>query len=237
MTEPQHKNLHVFELEWNEDLKKIYDVFTKFYISMPSIIDINGAPRLPLIFKTLEEAYENPFYTHKQALWLDRISNPSEEICELMLLLDKYNLHHNVDFFHTSLHEEFKDSYLPHRHLPGGAVRSTTKDNKAIDQFSGSNPGEKQVPIQTVYGQLTFPFINSPKTETQWSATYDLPFNERRPFTEEEITRRYVLTDRPVVFDVMTWHSGKILDGFDERVIIGIPSKSKSFLDAVEWFK
>jgi hypothetical protein len=228
--------MHYYELEWNDDFRIIYEIYVKFYISMPSIIDINGAPRLPSIFKTLEEAYENPFNTHKQALWLDRISNPSKEICKLMLLLDKYNLHHNVDYFHTSTHKKFKEFYLPHRHLPGNAARSISGNNTALTEFSGNNPGEIQVPMQTVYGQLTFPFINSSATETQWSSTYNLPFNQRRPFINEEITGRYVLTDKPVIFDVMSWHSGKILDNFEERVIIGCPSKSESFLDAISHF-
>jgi hypothetical protein len=236
MTEPQHKNPHVFELGWNEDLKKIYDILIKFYISMPSIIDITGAPRLPIIFESLKEGYENPYNVHKQALWLDRITNPTEDVIRLIQLLDKYNLHHNIDFFHTSTHEKFRDFYLPHRHLPGGAIRSVAEDNQSVTEFNGPNPGEKNVQMQTVYGQLTFPFINSSTAETQWSSTYDLPFNERRPFTEEEITGRYILKDKPVMFDVMSWHSGKTLENFKERVIIGCPSKSESFSDAVSHF-
>jgi hypothetical protein len=229
--------LHYYELVWNQDLDRIFRTLSVFYISMPSIIDKDGSPRLPAIFNKIEQAYENPHNTHKQALWLDRISNLDKETEELLILLDRYNLHHNIEFFHNSSYLGIVDEFLPHQHVPGSVVRSITKDGNIIDKYTGSNPGELETPMQTVYAQLTFPFINANMCETQWSATYNLPFEKRRHFKEEEITGRYTFKNNPVIFDVMTWHSGKRFDDLDDRILFGCPSKDSSFFDCVERFK
>ena len=93
--------MHYYELEWTDDFKLIFEILTKFYVSMPSILD-NQTARLPIIFNKLQEAYENPVNKHKQALWFNRISNPDAEIKQIINLFDKYNFKHNVCLLYTS---------------------------------------------------------------------------------------------------------------------------------------
>ena len=145
--------MHYYELEWTDDFKLMFEILTKFYVSMPSILD-DETPRLPIIFDKLKDAYENPFNKHKQALWFDRIKEPDQEV---KLILELF------DF-------------------------GVTDDGAAVDKVQTDAVGEKGTEIQTTNVQFTFPYINSHLGETQWSATYDVPFLERRRFTEEEIT-------------------------------------------------
>ena len=53
--------MHYYELEWTPDLEQIYNTMLTYYISLPSILDIEGEPRLPVIYSKIEEAYENPW--------------------------------------------------------------------------------------------------------------------------------------------------------------------------------
>ncbi len=230
--------MHYYELEWTPDLEQIYNTMLTYYISLPSILDIEGEPRLPVIYSKIEEAYENPWNGHKQSLHLDRIQNPKDDIIEFKKLLDKYNLHNNLEFFHQCPgHEKITNGFMPHRHIPGGVTRSRTDDGKIIDRYTGTNPGEKNTFMPTVYMQLTFPFINSHLGETLWSATYNEPFETRRHFTEEEITGRYTLNKNPVLFDVMTWHEGRNETNDEDRLLFGIQSKFHSFEEGVNFFK
>ena len=231
---------HFYELIWNDDYKEIYNILTKYWMSLPSIVD-DGVSKLPSVFNKIEEAYENPYrpgkyaYHFQQVLWFDRITNPTPECVRLLSLLDKYNIRHSVNYFHMSSADHITDEFLPHRHIPGGVVRGTD-DNKegAVEKVADSTgPGEKGTYIETTYVQFTFPFINSTLGETQWSATYDLPFKDRRRFLEDEITGRYRLNTNPVLFDVMSWHQGKNEVNDEDRLLIGLPTNFSSVEDAI----
>ena len=238
MTHTYRDKMHHYELEWTDDLDTIFHNLTLFWMSMPSIIDTNGKPRLPGIFRKVEEAYENPHNTHKQALWLDRIKNPSSDIIEFLELFDKYNLHHNIEFFHmNSGPDAITEGFLPHQHKPGGVARSIGKDGMIQEKYTGENPGENETLMQSIHCQLTFPFINAKLGQTQWSAKYNLGFQKRRRFLEEEITGRYTLGIKPVLFDVMTWHQGRNELNMEDRLLWGIASKFTSFEEAVNFFK
>ena len=102
--------MHYYELEWTYDFKLIFEILTKFYVSMPSILD-NQTARLPIIFNKLQEAYENPVNKHKQALWFNRISNPDAEI------------------------KDITGEFLPHRHMPGKTGRGVTQKGDAVSQL------------------------------------------------------------------------------------------------------
>ena len=222
--------MHYYELEWTDDFKLIFEILTKFYVSMPSILDDQKA-RLPIIFNKLQEAYENPLNKHKQALWFDRISNPDAEIKQIINLFDKYNFKHNVDYFTQSGHKDITGEFLPHRHMPGKTGRGVTQKGDAVSQL------ENGTVIQTTNVQFTIPYINANLGETQWSAIYDEPFLERRRFTEEEITGRYTLNTNPVLFDVMSWHQGRNTTNNEDRVVFGIPTFFDNIQDAVKYIR
>ena len=234
--------MHHYELKWNDDFKQIYDLLLKYYISLPSITQ-EGISKLPSVFNKIEEAYENPFrpgkynYHFQQVLWFDRITNPTDDMKRLLKLLDKYNIRHSVNYFHMSSADLVTDEFLPHRHIPGGVVRGTDDNREnAVEKVAASQgTGEKETYIETTYVQFTFPFINSELGETQWSSKYNLPFKERRRFTEEEITGRYTLNTQPVLFDVMTWHQGKNMVNDEDRLLIGLPTIFDSIEEAVKF--
>lgn len=228
--------MHYVELEWNQDFDKIFRSLTTLYISMPSILDKEGTifPKLPIIFDEVAEGYERPWNTHKQSLHLQRIKNPSPMIEEFMVLLDKYNLHHNIDFFHQSYHSDITAQFLPHKHKPEFAQRSRDSNGNAVHTFNGDAPGETMTEMQDIKLQLTFPFINSGSTETLWSSLYDIPFDERRMFKEEEITGRFRLGSKPALFDVGSWHIGGDTGQKSDRILFGIPSKYDTFEEGVE---
>lgn len=238
---------HFHELEWNDDYREIYNTLTKYWMSLPSIVD-DGVSKLPSVFDKIEEAYENPYrpgkyaYHFQQVLWFDRITNPTPECQRLLSLLDKYNIRHSVNYFHMAT-ANFVDEnmsmitneFLPHRHIPGGVVRGTDDNRQgAVEKVAASTgPGEKETIIETTFVQFTFPFVNSNLGETQWSHIYDLPFKERRRFLEEEVTGRYRLNTKPVLFDVMTWHQGKNEVNDEDRLLIGLPTDFPSVEEAV----
>ena len=92
--------MHYYELEWTDDFKLIFEILTKFYVSMPSILD-NQTARLPIIFNKLQEAYENPVNKHKQALWFNRISNPDAEIKQIINFCLKRRIYSENQFYFT----------------------------------------------------------------------------------------------------------------------------------------
>lgn len=234
--------MHYYELQWNADFKQIYDLLVKYYISLPSITE-EGMSKLPSVFNKIDQAYENPFrpgkynYHFQQVLWFDRINNPTDDMKRLLKLLDKYNIRHSVNYFHMSSADLVTDEFLPHRHIPGGVVRGTDDNREnAVEKVAESQgTGEKETYIETTYVQFTFPLINSELGETQWSSKYNLPFKERRRFTEEEITGRYTLNTQPVLFDVMTWHQGKNMVNDEDRLLIGLPTNFNSIDEAVRF--
>ena len=228
--------MHYYELEWTDDFKLMFEILTKFYVSMPSILD-DETPRLPIIFDKLKDAYENPFNKHKQALWFDRIKEPDQEVKLILELFDKYKFEHNIDYFTQSGHKDITGEFLPHRHMPGKVRRGVTDDGAAVDKVQTDAVGEKGTEIQTTNVQFTFPYINSHLGETQWSATYDVPFLERRRFTEEEITGRYTLNTKPVLFDVKSWHQGRNTTNNEDRVLFGIPTLFNNVKEAVKYLR
>ena len=54
---------HFHELEWNDDYREIYNTLTKYWMSLPSIVD-DGVSKLPSVFDKIEEAYENLSLIH-----------------------------------------------------------------------------------------------------------------------------------------------------------------------------
>ena len=226
--------MHYYELEWTKDYQSIFDILVKYYVSMPSILD-DKTPRLPIIFDKIVEGYENPINKHKQALWLDRISQSDNELELLISLFDKYKMKHNIDFFTQSSHKDITSEFLPHRHMPGAVRRGVDKEGNPVSKVQTEAVGEKGTEIQTTHVQFTFPFINASLGETQWSSIFDLPFDQRRRFTEEEITGRYTLNTKPVLFDVKSWHQGRNKTNDEDRVLFGIPTYFDNVEEAVKY--
>jgi len=222
LTDPNAATPFVYELDWSNGLKFIYQQVQEIFAHLPYIY--TQTPETQYFIDNYKEHY-NLYDPDKPVMQVVSTKNLKNHT-ELSQLLKKYGFAQSLKFFQA---DPTQPAFKAVEHLFFGH-RHHTKTSVASLIFPIAGCDENTLTSWPAYENVDGYVPNDPTKSVYWSEYYWKTYNkgtDKYLFTDDVAVCRYALTDKPVLWNVKQWHEA-VNKGNKHRVICNINFESST---------
>ncbi|MDA9993384.1 hypothetical protein N9E09_01845 [bacterium] len=212
----------VYELEWTDGLKFIYEQTQQIFAHLPNIY--TRKPESQYYIDNYKEHYNlyDPDKPVMQVVSINDLKNHKE----LSASLEKYGFTQSLKFFQADptqpSFKQVEHLFFSHRHHTKTSVASLIFPIAGCDEHTLTSWPD----YEDVDGYIP----DDPSTDVYWSEYYWKTYkkdSDKYLLSDNDAACRYALTDKPALWNVKQWHEAHN-KGNKHRVICNINFKSNT---------